>query len=82
MSVVGPNGKDVFSIACTTKENGKVYISTVLVEALSEDEANGLFRRWFKLKGAGEVGDVVVGSGLITSHVVDAHEKKAEGHSG
>ena len=55
MSVVGPNGKDVFSIACTTKENGKVYISTILVEALSEDEANGIFRRWAKLEGVGEL---------------------------
>ena len=76
MSVVGPNGKDVFSVACTTKENGKVYISTVLVEALSEDEANGLFRRWAKVRGIESIGDIVISSEVIMSHVVDAHEKK------
>jgi len=81
MSVVSPNGKDVFSVAYTTKEKGKVYISTILVEALSKDEAYGLVRRWARLKGIQTIGDIAVGSGLVTSHVVDAYEKKAESHS-
>ena len=81
MSVVGPNGKDVFSAAYTTKENGKVYISTILVEALSKDEAYGLVRRWARVKGIKTIGDIVVGSGIVMSHAVDADEKKAKSHS-
>ena len=80
MSVVGPNGKDVFSVAYTTKERGNVYIGTILVEALSKDEAYGLVRRWAKVKGIKSIGDIVVGSGVVMSHIVDAAEKKAESH--
>ena len=81
MSVVGPNGKDVFSVAYTSKKNGKALIGTVLVEALSKDEAYGLARRWARVIGIESIGDIVVGSGIIMSHVVDAAEKKSESHS-
>ena len=81
MSVVGPNGKDVFSIAYTHEKNGNLYIGTVLVEALSKDEAYGLVRRWARIKGVESIGDIIVGSGIVMSHAVDAAEKRAESHS-
>ena len=81
MSVVGPNGKDVFSVAYTTKKNGNLYVGTVLVEALSKDEAYGLVRRWARVIETEAIGDIVVGSGIVMSHVVDAAEKKAKSHS-
>jgi len=40
--VIGPNGKDVFSIAISYNNDGYRYLDCTMVEALSKTEAVGI----------------------------------------
>lgn len=44
-TVVGPGGKDVFAVAICQIHNADVTLSSMLLEALSRDEARGIAQR-------------------------------------
>lgn len=72
MAVVGPNGKDVFPAAFVLKKEQGLVALTVLVEAISHDEATGMaYKIASKLVAENEpykeVINVVVGLSLILS---------------
>lgn len=52
MTVVGPNGKDIYAVAVSHRYNSELYTVALMVEALSKDEAYGMVHRMTRnLKG-------------------------------
>jgi len=79
MTVIGPSGKDVFSLSYIEEQkNGDRFMGAFLIEAISEDEANGIFIRWAKLKKI-KVLSVVVSQSVISAAILDNYSKSISG---